>query len=160
MPGSDTPFTESLGAMFDMQQEGKILHVGLSNINVEELETGMQMGPIATVENMYGYGQRTSIKSHYGENRGGEEVLQLCEQNEIPLIPYFSLFNSLPKKENKMAEIASKYNATEAQINIAWLLHKSPWLLPIPGTSSLVHLEENLASANIHLSKEDMDYLG
>lgn len=160
MPGSEVPFTESLGAMLKMQQEGKILHVGLSNISVEELETGMQMGPIATVENMYGYGQRTSIKSHYGENRGGEEVLEICEQNSIPLIPYFSVFNSLPKKESKMAEMASKYGATEAQINIAWLLHKSPWLLPIPGTSSLLHLEENLASVNIHLSKEDMAYLG
>ncbi len=160
MPGSGIPFEESLKAMFDMQQKGKIVHVGLSNVSPEELAIGMQMGPIATVENMYGYGQRTTMKSIYGENRGGEEVLALCEQNEIPLIPYFSLFNSLPKKENKIAEIAAKHQVSEAQINIAWLLHKSPWMLPIPGTSSLLHLEENLAAANIRLSIEDMEYLG
>jgi len=160
MPGSETPFEESLGAMFDMQQEGKILHVGLSNVSREELETGIKMGPIATVENMYGHGQRTTVTSIYGENRGGEEILDLCEQQEIPLIPYFSLFNSLPKKENKIAEIAARYQVSEAQINVAWLLHKSAWMLPIPGTSSLQHLEENLAAANIALSREDMEYLG
>ena len=160
MPGSETPFEESLGTMFRMQQEGKILHVGLSNVNRAELEKGMQMGPVATVENMYGYGQRTTVTSVYGENRGGEEILELCEQNEIPLIPYFSLFNSLPKKDNKIADMAAKHQVSEAQINIAWLLHKSPWLLPIPGTSSLQHFEENLAAASIHLSPEDMVYLG
>ncbi|AIZ63881.1 aldo/keto reductase [Hymenobacter sp. DG25B] len=156
----EVPFDESLGAMFDMQQEGLILHVGLSNVSRTELETGLQMGPIATVENMYGYGQRTTLKLPYGENRGGEEVLDLCEQHSIPLIPYFSLLNSLPKADTKMAEMARKHNATEAQLNLAWLLHKSPWLLPIPGTSSLAHLRENLASVNIRLSPEDMAYLG
>jgi aryl-alcohol dehydrogenase-like predicted oxidoreductase len=160
MGHSEVPFDESLGAMFDMQQEGLILHVGLSNVSRAELETGLQMGPIATVENMYGYGQRTTLKLPYGENRGGEEVLDLCEQHSIPLIPYFSLLNSLPKADTKMAEMARKHNATEAQLNLAWLLHKSPWMLPIPGTSSLAHLRENLAAVNIRLSPEDMAYLG
>ncbi|MVN23339.1 aldo/keto reductase, partial [Mucilaginibacter arboris] len=80
MPGS-TSFEKSMEAMFAMQQEGKILHVGVSNVDAAELETAMQMGNIATVENMYGHGQRITIKSAYGENRGAEEVLEICEKN-------------------------------------------------------------------------------
>jgi pyridoxine 4-dehydrogenase len=159
LPGSNVPFKESLDAVFEMQQEGKILHVGVSNVNREELQTAMQMGNIATVENMYGHGQRTTLKSPYGENRGGEEVLDICEANNIPLIPYFSLVNSLSKKDERIATMAAKYNASAAQINIAWLLHRSALLLPIPGTSSLMHCKENLAAAAIELTTEDMEFL-
>ncbi|UOQ95895.1 aldo/keto reductase [Hymenobacter sp. 5317J-9] len=154
------PLAEQLGAMFDMQREGKILHVGLSNVTREELEAGLQLGPIATVENMYSYAQRTTVQLPHGTNPGGEEVLDLCERHGIPLIPFFSLIHGLPKAGNKIAEIAQKYGATEAQVNIAWLLHRSPWILPIPGTSSLAHLRENLKAAEIQLSAEDMAYLG
>lgn len=158
--GGDVPFKESMQSMFDMQKEGKILHVGVSNVSPGELQTAMAMGNIATVENMYGHAQRTSINLvHGGENRGGEEVLAICEENKIPLIPYFSLFQSMPKKDNRISVIAKKYNATEAQINLAWLLHHSPWILPIPGTSSLKHFEENLKAAEIKLSEEDMEFL-
>jgi aryl-alcohol dehydrogenase-like predicted oxidoreductase len=158
-PGAHVPFKESMDAMFQMQKEGKILHVGVSNVNAEELETAMSMGSIATVENMYGHGQRISVNMiHGGDNRGGE-VLPICEKNSIPFIPYFSLAQSMPKKDNRVAVIAKKYDATEAQINLAWLLHRSPWLLPIPGTSSLKHFEENLQSTEIHLSEEDMNFL-
>jgi pyridoxine 4-dehydrogenase len=160
MTHNPVPFAESLGAMFDMQREGKILHVGLSNVSLEELQQGMQMGTIATVENMYGYGQRTTIKTSHGEDRGGEEVLSLCEQNGIPLIPYFSLQNSLKKGHNKIADVAEKYDVTEAQINLAWLLHRSLWILPIPGTTSTGHLKENLAAAAIELTEAEMEYLG
>ena len=159
LPGSDVPFKESMEAMFQMQQEGKILHVGVSNVTREELETAMQMGNVATVENMYGHGQRTTILTPYGENRGGEEVLDICEANNIPLIPYFSLINSLPKQDDRIATIAKKHGASAAQINIAWLRHRSPWILPIPGTSSLDHCKENLAAASIQLSAEDMEFL-
>ena len=159
MQGSDVPFEESMNTMFELQQEGKILHVGVSNVDRAELETAMKMGKIATVENMYGHGQRTTFKSHYGENRGGGEVLDICEQHGIPLIPYFSLINSVGKKEQRIKTIAQKYGASEAQINIAWLLHRSPWILPIPGTSSLAHFEENLKSGDINLTREDMDFL-
>jgi len=158
--GGGVPFKESMDAMFELQKEGKILHVGVSNVNVEELQTAMSMGEIATVENMYGYGQRTTIKIYHAENRGGQEVLSICEANQIPLIPYFSLINSLPKQDEKMKTIAEKYGASVAQINIAWLLHLSPWILPIPGTSSLKHFDENCAAFNIQLSQKDMDYLG
>lgn len=154
------PLAEQLGAMFEMQREGKILHVGLSNATRAELEEGLQLGPVATVENMYSYAQRTTVQLPHGANSGGEEVLDLCEQHGIPLIPFFSLVHGLPNAGIKLAEIAQKHNATEAQVNIAWLLHKSPWILPIPGTSSLAHLRENLKSADIQLSAEDMAYLG
>ncbi|GAB3324618.1 aldo/keto reductase [Hymenobacter humi] len=154
------PLAEQLGAMFEMQQEGKILHVGLSNATRAELEEGLQLGPIATVENMYSYAQRTTVQLPYGANPGGEEVLDLCEQHGIPLIPFFSLIHGLPKAGDKLAAVAKKHNASEAQLNVAWLLHKSPWILPIPGTSKLAHLRENLQAADIRLSAEDMAFLG
>ncbi len=158
--GSGVPFKESVGAMLELQKEGKLLHLGVSNVTPEELKTAMSMGDIATVENMYGHGQRTSLNMvHGGDNRGGEEVLDLCEENEIPLIPYFSLVQSMPKKDNRISTIVKKYGCTEAQINLAWLLHRSPWILPIPGTSSLKHFEENLKAAGISLSEEDMKFL-
>jgi aryl-alcohol dehydrogenase-like predicted oxidoreductase len=160
MSHSSVPLDEQLGAMFEMQRAGKILHVGLSNVTREELEAGLLLGDIATVENMYSYAQRTTMQLPHGANPGGEEVLDLSEQRGIPLIPFFSLLHALPKADSKIAEIARKYNATEAQINIAWLLHKSPCVLPIPGTSSLAHLQENLQAADIQLSAEDMMYLG
>lgn len=158
--GSDVPFKESMDAMFDLQKEGKILHVGVSNVMPEELEIAMKMGNIATVENMFGYGQRTTLRTPHGENRGGEELLPLCEQHDIVLIPYFSLLNSLSKKDNKIAGIATKYKVTEAQVNIAWLLHRSSSILPIPGTSSLKHFDENIKASDIVLTKEDMEFLG
>jgi aryl-alcohol dehydrogenase-like predicted oxidoreductase len=119
----------------------------------------MKMGEIATVENMYGHAQRTTHKAGHLESNGGEEVLDICENNGIPLVPYFSLFLSMPKKDTRIAAIARKYGVNEIQANIAWLLHKSPWILPIPGTSSLLHFEENMMAANIKLTKEDMQFL-
>ena len=143
-----------------MQKKGKILHVGVSNAKPDELKAAMEMGNVATVENMYGHAQRISKQfAHGGENRGGEEVLTICEENKIPLIPYFSLFQSMPKKDHRISTIAKKHGATDAQINLAWLLHRSPWILPIPGTSSLQHFEENLKATEIELSEEDMAFL-
>ena len=156
---SDKGFEASMEAMFQMQQEGKILHVGVSNVNPDELERAMSMGEIATVENMYGHAQRHAVKAPYGETRGAEDILHICEQNEMPLIPFFSLQTAHQKKDERIAEIAKKYHATEAQINIAWLLHRSPWMLPIPGTSSLKHFEENLEAVNINLTEDAMAYL-
>jgi pyridoxine 4-dehydrogenase len=157
--GGATDFERSMEAMFLMQQEGKILHVGVSNVTREELETAMKMGEIATVENMYGHAQRTTHRAGHMESNGGEEVLDICEKNGIPLVPYFSLFLSMPKKDTRIAKIAKKYGVNEIQANIAWLLHRSPWILPIPGTSSLVHFQENMLAANIPLTEEDMRFL-
>jgi pyridoxine 4-dehydrogenase len=153
------PFKESMDAMFQLQKEGKILHLGVSNVNTDELDKAMSMGSIATVENMYGHGQRISFNfPHGGENRGGE-VLDTCEKNGIPFVPFFSLVQSMPKKDDRITAIAKKYNATEAQINLSWLLHRSPWILPIPGTSSLKHFKENIKATEIELTKEDMIFL-
>ncbi len=159
MNDSEVSFNESLEAMFALQKEGKILHIGLSNVSREQLEVGLDMGRIASVQNLYGYVQRTSLDGPYG-GAGGEEILDLCEKYGIPLIPYFSLQYSLSEKQEKMEQIAKKYNVSTAQLNIAWLLHKSTFILPIPGTTSLNHLEENLKAVEIELSTEDMEFLG
>jgi pyridoxine 4-dehydrogenase len=160
MPGSDTPLEESLAAMFEMQAEGKILHVGISNVNPKELNKALKMGNIASVENAFGYSQRTSFKLYHAENRGLQEVMDICVKNRIPMIPFWSLQNSLPKKDDKIAAIAKKYKATVAQINLAWLLHYSDLFLPIPGTSQLKHFKENIQARDIKLTKEDMKFLG
>ncbi len=158
LPGM-TNFEEGLEAMLKMQEEGKIMHVGLSNVTRDELLLGMKMGNIASVENMYGHGQRTSKDfPHGGTNMGGEEILDVCEANDIAMVPFWSL-HTADKQDKRLAEIARKYGVTEAQVNIAWLLHRSPVMLPIPGTSSLMHFEENLKSADINLTDEDMAYL-
>jgi pyridoxine 4-dehydrogenase len=157
--GGAMNFQQSMEAMFKMQQEGKILHVGVSNVTREDLETAMKMGEIATVENMYGHAQRTTHQAGHMTSNGGGEVLDICEANGIPLVPYFSLVLSMPKRDPHLAEIAKKYGASEVQANIAWLLHKSPWILPIPGTSSLKHFQENMLAANINLTEEDMQFL-
>ena len=159
MPGVGAPFAESMGAMYDMQREGKIQHVGVSNVTPDELTAALAMGEVASVENMYGYAQRTTLRDSHGETRGGE-VLPLCEQHGIAFVPFFSLVHGLANTDDKMAELAKQKGVTEAQLNLAWLLHRSPLLLPIPGTSSLAHLRENLAAATVELSAEDMAYLG
>lgn len=159
MPGSNVPFEESLGAMFDLQKEGLINHVGLSNISREQLQSGLKMGNIASVQNLYGYTQRTTLAGHLG-GAGGEEIMDLLAANNIPLIPYFSLQTSLGKGQDKIEELAKKHQLSPAQMNIVWLLHKSPLILPIPGTTSLTHLDENLKAAETVLSPEEMEYLG
>jgi diketogulonate reductase-like aldo/keto reductase len=88
-----------------------------------------------------------------------QEVMDICIENEIPMIPYWSLQNSLPNKESKILVIAKKYNVTPAQVNLAWLLHYNDLILPIPGTSKLKHFEENIAALDIALTEDDMKFL-
>ena len=160
MPGSNTSFEDSLNAMFEMQKEGKILHIGLSNVNEEELNAALSMGNIASVENAFGYEQRTTFSVYGQEVRGMQEIMGICVENNIPMIPFFSLQSSLPNRENKIAEIAKKHNATSAQINLAWLLHYNDLILPIPGTSQLSHFKENIDAFSIQLTEEEMAFLG
>jgi len=159
MPSSDVPFEASLEEMFKMQQEGKIQHVGLSNVSLEELEKALKAGTIASVENAFGYGQRTSFESHGQQYRGLQQVIGLCKENIIPMIPFWSLQNSSSKEGDKISEIAKKYDTTTAQINLAWLLHYDNLMLPIPGTSKLKHFEENLDAFEIKLTEEDLSFL-
>ncbi|UII21543.1 aldo/keto reductase [Fulvivirga ligni] len=160
MPGSATAFEDSLEAMFKMQQEGKILHVGLSNVTPEELNKGIEMGNIASVENAFGYGQRTSFEMHGMKVRGMQEVMDICLEQEIVMVPFWSLQNASAADNSKIEEVAKKYNASVQQINLAWTLHLNDLMLPIPGTSQLIHFEENLKAFDISLTEEDMELLG
>jgi len=160
MPGSDTPFEESLNEMFEMQKEGKVLHVGVSNVSPEELNEALNWGNIASVENAFGYSQRTSFELHGMETRGLQEVMDICIKNEIVMIPFWSLQNSTLKEGDRISKIAAKYHATKAQINLAWTLHLNDLMLPIPGTSKLKHFEENIKAQDISLTNEDMEFLG
>lgn len=156
---SGDEYEEGLGTMMTMQKEGKILHLGLTNASVDQFNSAVKMGKIASVENMYSYTQRTTDpNSPYGFQGG--EVLPLCEENQIPFIPFFSLQTSLPTAQNKMKQLADTKGVTVAQLNIAWLLHRSAWILPIPGTTSIQHLEENINAADIALSEDELDFLG
>ena len=152
-------YEEGLETMLALQKEGKILHVGLSNATIDQFNTAIKMGKVASVENLYSYTQRvTDPGSPYGFQGG--EILPLCEEHQIPFIPFFSLQTSLPTGQNKMKEVADAKGITVAQLNIAWLLHQSAWILPIPGTTSIEHLEENIKAADISLSAEELEFLG
>lgn len=152
-------YEEGLETLLNLQKEGKILHLGLSNATIGQFNTALKMGKVASVENMYSYTQRTTEPaSPYGFQGG--ELLPLCEKHQIPFIPFFSLETSLPTGQNKMKELAHVKGTTVAQLNIAWLLHKSAWILPIPGTTSVLHLEENINAGNIALSEEELAFLG
>lgn len=152
-------YEEAFATMLALQQEGKILHVGLSNATVAQFHTASALGKVASVENMYSYTQRlTDPNSPYGFQGG--ELLPLCEAQQIPFIPFFSLQTSLSTAQNKMQELAVAKGITVAQLNLAWLLQQSAWILPIPGTTSLHHLAENIQAAAISLSTEELAFLG
>lgn len=156
---SSANFEEGWATMLALQEEGKIRHLGLTNATVDQFNFAISMGKVASVENMYSYTQRvTDTSSAYGFQGG--EVLRLCEQQQIPFIPFFSLQTSLPVEQRKMKELATAKGISEAQLNIAWLLHQSPVMLPIPGTTSIHHLVDNIHAADIALSAEEMAFLG
>ena len=151
-------YQEGLETMLALQKEGKILHLGLSNATIDQFNTAIKIGKVASVENMFSYTQRvTDPDSSYGFQGG--ELLPLCEENQIPFIPFFSLQTSLPTGQNKMKELADAKGVSVAQLNIAWLLHQSRFILPIPGTTSIRHLEENIKVADILLTQEELDFL-
>jgi aryl-alcohol dehydrogenase-like predicted oxidoreductase len=156
---STEDYEEGFATMLALQQEGKIRHIGLSNASIDQFNAAIRMGKVASVENMYSYTQRvTDPNNPYGFQGG--EVLPLCEQHQIPFIPFFSLQTSLPAGPSKMDMLATRKGVSVAQLNIAWLLHQSPWMLPIPGTTSIQHLEENIEAADILLTPEELAYLG
>ena len=108
MPTGAEVYEESLNAMFKMQKEGKILHVGLSNVSRQQLQTALKMGKIASIQNLYGYTQRTTLAGQMG-GAGGQEIFDILEEQHIPLIPYFSLQTSLGKGQDKIEERPSFY---------------------------------------------------
>lgn len=138
------PLEVSVGVLADMQREGKVRHVGLSNVSVKQLEQARSIVPIVSVQNRYHLGDRKS-----------EDVLQACEQLGIAFLPWYPLGDGSALRISQVKRIAAKLRATPAQVAIAWLLAKSPVMLPIPGTSSVAHLEENMKAASVGLSDED-----
>ena len=146
-PDPDVPFEDSVGTIADMQKEGKIRYVGLSNVSVEQLDKARDMLEIVSVQNRYNLTDRAS-----------EDVLQACEKYSVGFIPWGPIAtNDLP--EGDLKKTTSAHDVTPAQVALAWLLQKSPVMLPIPGTSSVEHLEENIAASAIKLSDEEMQAL-
>ncbi|MFW6049537.1 MAG: aldo/keto reductase [Myxococcota bacterium] len=149
-PDPEVPFEESVGALADLRKEGKIRHVGLSNVSVEQIERARRIVPIVTVQNRYNL-----------LDRKWESVVEHCTAQGIGFIPWYPLGSGdLQEGRSALGRVAERHGATPAQVALAWLLHRSPVMLPIPGTSKVTHLEENVAAASLELSAEDLEHLG
>ena len=139
------PAEEPLGALAELREEGKIRHIGLSEVSVEQIQRAQQIVPIVSVQNRYNLTDRDS-----------EDVLDFCEREGIGFIPWFPLATGdLARPGGPLDEIATRYGASPGQVALAWLLWRSPVILPIPGTSSVEHLVENVAAASLELDEEE-----
>jgi pyridoxine 4-dehydrogenase len=147
----NVPLEESISALKDFQKEGKIRHIGLSEVTIAQLQAAQKIVPIVSVQNEYNVLKRQH-----------EDIVDYCSEHEIVFIPWFplgGLTGGAEEVEARLAELAEKYEATAQQIALAWLLKRSPIIAPIPGTLSQDHLEANLQSATIQLTEEDYDRL-
>ena len=143
------PAEESLGTLAELREEGKIRHVGLSEVRIEEIQQAREIVPIASVQNRYNL-----------TDRNYEDVLDFCEREGIGFIPWFPLATgNLARPGGPLDEMAARRGVAPSQIALAWLLMRSPVMLPIPGTSSVAHLEENVAAADLRLSQEEFEEL-
>jgi aryl-alcohol dehydrogenase-like predicted oxidoreductase len=143
------PIEDSVGALAELRDEGKIHHAGLCNVTVEELGRAQAVVPIVSVQNRYNLADRES-----------EDVLQACESQQLGFLPWFPLATGdLAKPGGALDEIARAHGATPAQVALAWLLHHSPVTVPIPGTSSIEHFDENMGAAALELSEAEMESL-
>src|SRR5256714_13456555 len=148
-PDEKVPYEDSVGTLKELQDEGKIRFVGVSNVNTDQLETARAIVSVETVQNRFNLA-----------DRGAEDVLERCKELGLGFVPWFPLSaGSLAEPGGPLAEIAAAHEATPAQIAIAWLLARSEMMLPIPGTSTVEHLEENVAAAGIELSDEEIEGL-
>ncbi len=139
------PVEESLGALKELQKAGKIRHIGLSEVSPAEIERAGKTVKIVSVQNEYNL-----------SNRRHEKTLKYCEEHSLAFIPWFPMASGkLAQTGGVLDQAAKQHHATVGQLSLAWLLHHSPVMLPIPGTSSVKHLEENLAAARVHLSAEE-----
>ena len=148
-PDPRVKFADSVGALADGRKAGKIRHIGLSNVSVKQLEEARSICPIVSVQNEYNI-----------EDRSSEGVLKACERLGIAFLPWYPLNAGNSLRKEKIKSMARKIGATPAQVALAWLMHKSDAMLPIPGTASIVHLEENVAAAKLRLSAEELSALG
>lgn len=144
-PDPKVPFADSVGALADGQKAGKIRHIGVSNVTVKQLEEARRICPIVSVQNQYNFGDRSS-----------EDVLKACERLGIAFLPWYPLGAGDVLKNEKIKTVSKKHRMTRAQVALAWLLAKSPVMLPIPGTADLKHLEENADAARLTLSQDEM----
>lgn len=145
-PDDAVPYEESIGAMKELKDEGKVRHVGISNVSVDQLEQAREIVDVVSVQNRFNL-----------EDRDAEDVLERCEQLGICFFPWFPLAaGDLAAPGGAAAEIAGAHDASTGQIALAWLLHRSPVIVPIPGTSSIAHLEENVAAATIALEPSEV----
>jgi aryl-alcohol dehydrogenase-like predicted oxidoreductase len=138
------PFEESVGTLAEMQKEGKIRHVGLSNVSAEQLKAAQRLVPTVSVQNRFNLDDRSS-----------EDVLDACEAAGVGFIPWAPIDAGSAASNEKLRRVAEAHGATPTQVALAWLLRRSPVMLPIPGTSSVKHLEENTQAAEIELSDEE-----
>ncbi len=140
------PLADQIGELLLLKEEGKIRHIGLSEVTVEQIEAARQITPIASVQNLYNL-----------VNRKAEDVVTYCEGNDIAFIPWYPIATGeLARPGGPLDAISTEHGATPAQLALAWLLRRSPVMLPIPGTSSVAHLEENVAAAQVTLT--DTEY--
>jgi len=143
------PIEDSIGALAELQEEGKIRHVGVCNVTLEELDRARQIVPIVSVQNRYNIADRAS-----------EEVLAACERDQLAFLPWFPLATGdLTNRGSTFQEIARSHSATTRQVALAWLLAHSPVMLPIPGTNSVAHFEENLEAAQLELEEDELKAL-
>jgi len=143
------PVEDQLGALKDLQAEGKIKHIGLSEVTVRQLQHARTIAPIASVQNRYSV-----------TDRGAEDVLDYCEHNDIVFIPWFPLAaGGLTGADSPLRRVAAQKDATPSQVALAWLLARSPVIVPIPGTSKVAHLIENVAAAAITLTEDEFNAL-
>lgn len=163
MSGSGVPLMESLDALLALQAEGKIRHLALSCVDARQVEAALARTPIVAVQNMFsvaGGGGMLATQSH-AEVEEPEAVLDLCTKRGIAYLPFFPLaVGNVRQQKPALSAIASRHGASVSQIALAWLLSRSPVILPIPGTSSLAHLKENWDARRIALSPQEMEAIG
>ena len=153
-PDPKVPFEDSVGTLAEMRKEGKIRHVGLSNVTLDELERAQRIVPIVTVQNHYNLADRASERMSVTDS---ERMIDVCAQQGIGFIPWAPLTSGrLAQPGGALDEIARQRNALPSQVAIAWLLQRSSSMLPIPGTASIQHLEENVQGAALRLSDEEV----
>lgn len=147
-PDPKVPFAESIGALAELQRVGKIRHLGISNVTVEQLDLARSITPIVSVQNAYNLRDQSS-----------DDVLAACETLGIAFIPWYPLGGTRGLRAGKVARMATHLGLTHQALSIAWLLAKSRFMLPIPGTRSIDHLEENVGAAALTLTREELDKL-
>src|SRR5688572_4598391 len=144
-PDPKVPYAESLGTLAELQRAGKIRHLGISNVDARQLDVARRIAPIISVQNEYNI-----------ENRESDDVLAACEKAGVVFIPWYPIGAGRALRSAKVKRVAARLGATSAQVALAWLLARSPAMLPIPGTGSPAHLEENAAAAGLKLGSGDM----